>query len=45
MERCWDSSEPSGRSRGKVVRKTGESGFFGKRRNLASGKLVRKGAD
>jgi hypothetical protein len=41
MERRWDSSEPSGRSRGKVVRKIRKL-FFGKGRNSASRKLVEK---
>jgi hypothetical protein len=41
MERRWDSSEPSGRSRGKVVRKIKKL-FFGKGRNSASRKLVEK---
>jgi hypothetical protein len=44
MERRWDSSEPSGRSRGKVVRKIIKL-FLGKRRNSASRKLVRRRAD
>jgi hypothetical protein len=44
MERRWDSSEPSGRSRGKVVRKIRKL-FLGKKRNSASRKLVRRRAD
>jgi hypothetical protein len=31
MERRWDSSEPSGRSRGKVVRKIRKLFFFGEK--------------
>jgi hypothetical protein len=45
MERRWDSSEPSGRSRGKVVRKIKKKIVFGGRRNSASRKLVKRRAD
>jgi hypothetical protein len=44
MERRWDSSEPSGRSRGKVVRKIKKLFSLG-RRNSASRKLMRRRAD
>ncbi len=44
MERRWDSSEPSGRSRGKMVRKIRKL-FFGGRRNSASRKLMKRRAD
>jgi hypothetical protein len=44
MERRWDSSEPSGRSRGKVVRKIRKLFSLG-RRNSASRKLMRRRAD
>ncbi len=45
MERRWDSSEPSGRSRGKVVMKIKKKTVFGGRRNSASRKLVKRRAD
>ncbi len=45
MERRWDSSEPSGRSRGKVVRKIKKKAVFGGRRNSTSRKLVKRRAD
>jgi hypothetical protein len=45
MERRWDSSEPSGRSRGKVVRKIKKKVVFGGRRNSTSRKLVKRRVD
>ncbi len=44
MERRWDSSEPSRRNRGKVVRKIRTLFFFG-RRNSASRRWMKRRAD
>jgi hypothetical protein len=45
MERRWDSSEPSGRSRGKVVRKIKKLFFKRKEGISASSGVERKKAD